>query len=308
MSDADVTNRIIVNLLLIAVGYLIKRVGLVSRDEGRILNRIVLYVTLPAVNLRVVSGTELSWGLLMLPVVMFVAGLAMSRVGHRCGKALDLSRRDLGTFVISFCGVMGSLAYPFAEAAFGSQGVRTVAISDLGNALVIFGVAYSLSFRFSENSDFDALQILKKVVTFFPLLAFLIAVVLNLLSVGVHGLPGRLIDELAMMNSPLMLLGLGIYLDLDISRSEFKVLGTQMLWKYGLGALVSVFTLLVLPFTGATRAVTFLLPLMPTSLSTLLYSVEQELNPRLAAMLISLTMVVSLVITMVVTLGFRHAF
>jgi len=308
MSDADVTNRIIVNLLLIAVGYLIKRVGLVSRDEGRILNRIVLYVTLPAVNLRVVSGTELSWGLLMLPVVMFVAGLAMSRVGHRCGKALDLSRRDLGTFVISFCGVMGSLAYPFAEAAFGSQGVRTVAISDLGNALVIFGVAYSLSFRFSENSDFDALQILKKVVTFFPLLAFLIAVVLNLLSVGVHGLPGRLIDELAMMNSPLMLLGLGIYLDLDISRSEFKVLGTQMLWKYGLGALVSVFTLLVLPFTGATRAVTFLLPLMPTSLSTLLYSVEQELNPRLAAMLISLTMVVSLVITMVVTLGFRNAF
>jgi len=86
------------------------------------------------------------------------------------------------------------------------------------------------------------------------------------------------------------------------------VLGTQLLWKYGLGALASVVMLLVLPFTGATRAVAFLLPLMPTSLSTLLFSVEQDLNPRLAAMLISLTMVVSLVITMVVTLGFRHAF
>ena len=47
---------------------------------------------------------------------------------------------------------------------------------------------------------------------------------------------------------------------------------------------------------------------MPTSLSTLLFSVEQDLNPRLAAMLVSLTMIVSLVITMVVTLGFRHAF
>ena len=308
MSDADVTNRIIVNLLLIAVGYLIKRVGLVSRDDGRILNRIVLYVTLPAVNLRVISATELSWELLMLPVLMFVAGLTMSRVAYRRGKALDLSRRDMGTFVISFCGVMGSMAYPFAEAAFGAEGVRTVAISDLGNAIVIFGVAYSLSFHYSENADFSAWQIVKKVVTFFPLLAFLVAVGLNLARVDVCGVPGRLIDELAVVNSPLMLLSLGIYLDLDVSRSEFKVLGTQLLWKYGLGALVSVFTLIALPFTGATRAVTFLLPLMPTSLSTLLYSVEQELNPRFAAMLISLTMVVSLVITMVVTLGFRNAF
>ena len=308
MSDADVTNRIIVNLLLIAVGYLIKRVGLVSRDEGRILNRIVLYVTLPAVNLKAISGTELSWELLLLPAVMLVAGTIMSRVGHWRGKALDLSRPDMGTFVISFCGVMASLAYPFAEAAFGTEGIRTVAISDLGNAVVIFGIAYSLSFRYSENSELSARQILKKVLTFFPMLAFLIAVVLNLLHVDVHGLPGGLIDSLAVMNSPLMLISLGIYLDLDVSRSEFKVLGTQLFWKYGVGALASVVTLLVLPFTGATRAVMFLLPLMPTSLSTLLYSVEQDLNPRLAAMLISLTMVVSLVITMVVTLGFRHAF
>lgn len=308
MSDAVVTNRVIVNLLLIAVGYLIKRVGLVSRDEGRILNRIVLYVTLPAVNLQAISGTELSWDLVMLPVAMFVAGMIMSRVGHWRGKALDLSRPDMGTFVISFCGVMASFAYPFAEAAFGSEGVRTVAISDLGNALVIFGIAYSLSFRYSKNSDFSARQILVKVVTFFPLLAFLIAVVLNLLCVDVRGLPAGLIDALALANSPLLLLSLGIYLDLDVSWSEFRALGTQLLWKYGLGALVSVFTLLALPFTGATRAVTFLLPLMPTSLSTLLFSVEQDLSPRLAAMLVSLTMIVSLVITMVVTLGFRHAF
>ena len=308
MSDADVTNKIIVNLLLIAVGYLIKRVGLVSRDEGRILNRIVLYVTLPAVNLRAISGTELSWELLLLPAVMLVAGTIMSRVGHWRGKALDLTRPEMGTFVISFCGVMASLAYPFAEAAFGAEGVRTVAISDLGNAVVIFGIAYSLSFRYSENSELSARQILKKVVTFFPMLAFLIAVVLNVLGVNVRGLPAGLIDSLAVMNSPLMLLSLGIYLDLDVSRNEFKVLGTQLLWKYALGALVSVFVLVALPFTGATRAVIFLLPLMPTSLSTLLYSVEQELSPRLAAMLISLSMVVSLVITMVVTLGFRNAF
>ncbi|MBN1249154.1 MAG: AEC family transporter [Anaerolineae bacterium] len=308
MSDAEVTNRVVVNLLLIGLGYLIKRVGLVSRDEGKVLNRIVLYITLPAMNLRAISETELSWGLFALPVVMLLAGLLMSRVGRWRGLAAGLSRRDLGTFVVSFCGVMASLAYPFAEAGFGTEGVSTVAISDLGNAIVIFALAYSLSFQYSENNDFSRWQILRKVATFFPLHAFVVAVVLNLACVGLCGLPGGLVDALASMNSPLMLLGLGIYLEFDVSRSERKVLLTQLFWKYGVGAAVAVFMLLALPLSGPTRAVAFLLPLMPTSLSTLLYSVEQELNPRLAAMLISLTMVVSLVITTVVTLGFREAF
>jgi malate permease and related proteins len=209
---------------------------------------------------------------------------------------------------VSFCGVMGSLAYPFAEAAFGLEGVRTVAVSDLGNAIAIFAVAYYLSFRYSPRGDFDARQVFKRVATFFPLHAFLLAVVLNLGGVKLGGLTGGFIDAIASMNSPLMLLGLGIYLEIDISKQESKILMTQVVGKYAVGALVAAFLLLALPFEGPARGMLFLLPLMPTSLSTLLYSVEQELNPRLAAMLISLTMMISLVITTVTVLGFRHLF
>ncbi|MGC9522361.1 MAG: AEC family transporter, partial [Anaerolineae bacterium] len=128
MQDISVTNKIIGNLLLVALGYLIKRVGLVSRDDGRVLNRIVLYVTLPAMNLKVISTTELSWGLLILPIVSLSAGILASQVGRWRGRALHLPQQDRGTFVVSLCGVMASLAYPFAEAAFGDEGVRTVAI------------------------------------------------------------------------------------------------------------------------------------------------------------------------------------
>jgi malate permease and related proteins len=308
MSDNGVTQKVLVNLLLIAVGYLIKRVGLVSREEGRVVNRIVLYVTLPAMNLKAISTAELSWALLMLPVVFLAAGVISSQVGRWGGRRLELSRPDMGTFVVSFCGVMGSLAYPFAESAFGLEGVRTVAVSDLGNAIAIFAVAYYLSFHYSAKSDFDVRQILKRVATFFPLHAFLLAVLLNLGGVQLGGLPGGLIDGLAVMNSPLMLLGLGLYLEIDVSRDESRILATQLIGKYAVGLLVAAFLVFALPFRGPTRGMLFLLPLMPTSLSTLLYSVEQELNPRLAAMLISLTMMISLVITTVTVLGFRHMF
>lgn len=308
ITDTAVTHRIVVNLLLVALGYAIKRLGLVSRDEGRVLNRIVLYVTLPAMNLKAIGQTELSWSVLTLPVLFLVAGIVSSLVGHWQGRRLDLSRHDLGTFVISFCGVMGSMAYPFAEAAFGIEGVRAVVISDLGNAVAIFALAYYLSFHYADGEGFQVRQVAKRLLGFFPLHAFILAVVFNLTGVKFGGLPGSFIDTLATLNSPLMLLGLGIYLELDVSREERRVVIRQLVSKYAVGALVAVFALFVLPLSGSMRAMAFLLPLMPTSLSTLLYSVEQNLNPRLAAMLVSLTMVVSLVITTVTVLGFRNAF
>ncbi|MBN1875745.1 MAG: AEC family transporter [Anaerolineae bacterium] len=308
MPDSTITTKVIVNLLLIALGYSIKKVGFISREEGQTLNRLVLYLTLPAMNLKVISGAELPWQLLILPVVFLGAGVGISQLGKFPARALKLSRPDTGTFVISLCGVMGSLAYPFVEAGYGDEGIRAVAICDLGNALAIFGMAYYTSFQYANEGDFSPRQIYKKVITFFPLHAFLAAIALNIANIELCGLPGEFVDALASINSPLMLLSLGIYLELDISWDESKILLTHLVYKYGLGLLVSLFCIFALPFTGAARAVTFLLPLMPTSLSTLLYSVEQELNPRLAAMIISLTMVVSLVITTVMVLGFREAF
>ncbi len=77
-ADTAVTHRIVVNLLLVALGYGIKRLGLVSRDEGRVLNRIVLYVTLPAMNLKAISQTELSWNVLVAAFTLFVLPLSGS--------------------------------------------------------------------------------------------------------------------------------------------------------------------------------------------------------------------------------------
>ena len=308
IAQSTVTQKVLINLLLIGVGYLIKRLGLVAREDGRILNRIVLYITLPAMNLKVIRATELSWQLFIIPIVFLIAGLLMSYLGKVPSRILNLSKADTGTFVISLCGVMASLAYPFIEAGYGAEGVSIVAINDLGNAIAVFVIAYYLSFKYTTNGDFSGRQILKKVATFFPLHAFLIAVIFNLLQVNLGGLPGGLIDALAALNSPLMLLSLGVYLDLNISFAESKILFTHVTYKYAMGVLIALFYIFVLPFEGSTRGVLFLLPLMPTSMSTLLYSVEQNLNPRLAAMLISLTMVVSLVITSITILGFRNVF
>lgn len=308
MPDPTIANRIFVNLLLIAVGYLIKKLGVVSRDDGRILNRLVLYLTLPMMNLKAVMNTTLSWHLLLLPLILLVVGTAMCLFGVFPARWLNLSRRDEGTFMVASCGFMGVLLYPFIEAVYSDLGIQATAICDLGNAIAIFGVGYYISFRYAATGQFKALDAVKKVLLFFPMHAFALGFLLNVGGVPLRGLPADLVNALAAINSPLMLLGLGIYLELNISRQERKVVAVNMIYRYVVGGLVAVLVLWLLPYRGPLRAVMFLFPLMPAALSSLLYSVEQGLNPRLAAMLISASMLISLVILTVALLGFSTAF
>ena len=249
IADTIVTQKVIINLLLIGVGYLIKRSGLVSRDEGRVLNRIVLYLTLPAMNLRVISSTKLSWQLFILPIIFLISGVFISQMAKGPARSLNLSRADTGTFVVSLCGVMASLAYPFIEAGYGNAGISVVAISDLGNAIAIFAVAYYLSYKYTANGVFSGRDILKKVAGFFPLHAFLIAVIFNLFDIQLTGLSEGLINTLAAMNSPLLLLALGIYLEFDISFQERKILLTHVIYKYITGLIIALVCITVLPFT-----------------------------------------------------------
>jgi predicted permease len=93
-----------------------------------------------------------------------------------------------------------------------------------------------------------------------------------------------------------------------LARDKARTLAVHTAVKYGLGGLLALALVLALPYRGPERAIAFMVQLMPAPLSTLLYSVEQRLNARLAAKFVSLGIVVSLVLATIAVLGFRSAF
>lgn len=308
MPDSTVTIQVVANLVLVATGYLVKKLGLLKRDDGQIVNRLVLYLTLPAVSLWALSTATLTWELLLPPLALFAVALAMCGGGAWIAGRLNLNRAQQGTFVISLCGFMLSLAYPFFQAGYGDEGVRAVAVCDIGNAVAVFAVAYSLSFHYAEGGQITWRRVAAKMAAFPPLYALALGLLLNLARIRLDGLPAQVISTLGQANSPLMLLGLGLYLDLDISLREARVLLIHTLFKYGAGLALAAGLLIVLPLTGSLAAVTFMTPLMPAAMSTLLYAAEQGLDSRLAAMLVSLSMLISLAIVTVTMIWFRTAF
>ena len=57
------------SVLVIALGYVLRRTGLLTREHGNVLARIVINVTLPAVILRTLPEVELSLSLVFFPLL-----------------------------------------------------------------------------------------------------------------------------------------------------------------------------------------------------------------------------------------------
>ena len=146
MVDATITAAVFTRGLLTAsytvLGYLLQRFGVISRDDGKVMLRFVVNVTLPALLLHTLThsgpllgpGTPLVW-LVSIFATAFVASLGFLVYRRRPSY-------ERGLLVGSLCGVnLGTFAYPFVEAVWGADGLRLAALYDIPNALIVFGVS-----------------------------------------------------------------------------------------------------------------------------------------------------------------------
>ena len=156
MADA-VISRVAATASYVALGYLLQRVGAVKRDDGRVMLRFVVQVTLPALLLHTLthSGPLFGPG---TPLVFMIAVLASAIVTG--GSYLLYRRRpsyERGLLVGCATGVnLGTFAYPFLEAVFGPEGLRLAALYDIPNALIVFGIASAIFATEERNTRMEA--------------------------------------------------------------------------------------------------------------------------------------------------------
>lgn len=152
-----VTSRLLLTASYTALGYLLKRLGVLRYDDGKVMLKFVVNVSLPALLLHTLthSGPLFGPG---TPLVFATAVLASAAVtGGAFLVYRDRPSYDRGLLLGCLTGVnLGTFAYPFLEAVWGAQGLRLAALYDIPNGLVVFGVAAGIFAAEQRNSAREA--------------------------------------------------------------------------------------------------------------------------------------------------------
>lgn len=284
----------------IAAGMLLKRTNLIHADAHKGINTWILYFALPAVSFKYIP--KIVWSSQMLfPVLSTVLVWAGSWVfmqwycqrksyKQRSRSSLELAAGYSNTSFIGF---------PLIMAYFGESQLPIAIICDQTTFILLStaGIINALKANLHEGEAIDARFMLRKLITFPPLIGCVSAL---LLSQCVDLRPAEpFFDKLVATVGPLALFSIGLQLKFDGWRQQAAQISTAMLYKLVLAPLLVLFVALALGVKGPVARISIFEAAMPTLVTSGIIAEQYHLNTKLVNLVIGFSIVVGLLTTAV---------
>lgn len=298
-----VVTRAIGFVLVIALGYVMKKRGVIRREDASIFSSLVMNVTLPCAILA--STQALVWeGYLILPLFLgLLANLILDAVGYWEAKKSG-RRAAVGLMQLSGYNI-GTFTLPFVQAFFPPAALVSVLLFDAGNALMVLGGNYSLAASLDKKEKGLSLRgFAQNLCRSIPFLVYLIAVLLAAFQVGLPKEITALVSIAGNANPFLAMLMLGILLDLDVDSRELLRLFKLLTLRLGTNLLLGFAFYLFLPLPELVRQLLLVCLASPISVVAPVYALKLGSNSSEPANLNSLSILVSLLLMMLLLFFF----
>jgi hypothetical protein len=287
--------NIILLFVCLAIGMALRKYGRVPENAHTTLNAFIIHVSLPALTLlqihRIVLQPALLYSVAM-PWMLFAIGVAFFWV---VSKAMKLSPTTTGALMLS--GGLANTSFvglPMIETFYGRNGIAIgILIDQLGTYLVLstLGIVIASAYSAGANSAGD---ILKRVFTFPPLLALLLA--LALLHVEYPQWFDDLLRRLGDTLSPLALVSVGLQLRLDQLQGNRSPLMLGLSFKLLLAPLLlAILYIGVMRVSGEEIRITLFEAAMGPQIGGAIVAIQHGLNPALITLMVGIGIMLSFV-------------
>lgn len=282
-------------LLLMALGYGGKRVGLFHPEDRYVLSKVMLYITMPCLFISFFRDFTPTASL----VLMFVLGLAANLI--LCYTGLFFARNKSGEekalYMLNCSGNnIGAYATPIIATLFPPAAVIATSMYDIGNSIMAAGGTYALAARYTDKERSMRWPIFfRRLFSSVPFDTYLIMLVLSLLGIR---FPDPVYEIAGMIGAPTIILTmimLGITFDIDIDRHDIGNIVSILAIRI-LGALaIATFAWYVLPLSQLEKMVLYFILLAPITSLTPNFCSLCGCKPSVYGALSSITVPLSLI-------------
>lgn len=292
------TEQFIIIILLIALGYLLKRINFIKSADSQVLSTLVLNVTLPSLVIVNLNSANLDLSFSILPIMMLIYGILAKVIMVALFRKYDNHvKGSVGMMAASLN--IGLFAYPLVETIWPKNGMIYFGMADIGGAIIMFGVTYFVGSYYSEGSDqFNFKFLGKKLISSVPLVTYIVMFILNM--ANIH-LPKASIDFFTIIskaNMPLSMILLGIMLSFRIEKQFLPIAVKYLIVHYGLGCIAGLLVHFFLPTSDYMIKTTLLITwLLPVGVAIIPYSIQFKYKTLpLVGMVTNISIVISIII------------
>ena len=250
-------------ILIIVIGYVIKRIGWVSAADFPKFSKIVLRITLPCALITSFNTFDITSNLLFLTAIGLIANLILQITGYlvnqrKGGIAQAFGIINLGSYNV------GAFAMPYIAGLMGPQSIIFASLFDVGNSFGAAGIGYGWSRSVADEKQKTTLGGFLKLMFLSPLFdTYLILLLMRLLGLQ---LPDEVITFTSTVggaNTFLAMLMIGIGLELGLDAHRFKLAFKYLAIRYGFSLIFSILTVLFLPVSMVVKTILCMLFFSP---------------------------------------------
>ena len=281
-------------LTMLALGMVFARLQVFPDNAADVLNRVVLYVCLPAAVLTYVPRLHVDaslLGVVVTPWVLTAATIALVGLATR----LFGFRRDEHAVLLLCVALCNSsfIGYPMVRALLGEHALPYAVVYDQFGTFVLlstFGL-YVLA-RYGGDAPPTAREIGLRILKFPPVWALLVG--LTLMPEQPPAWIGGALQKLADALLPLVMLAVGLTIQLKLPRDEVKPLAVGLLLRLLVMPALALPLSLAFGMSGEMLQANVLESAMPTMITAAALAISHQLAPRLAAALVGYGILLSL--------------
>lgn len=179
MNISAVISEMLTLFIILAVGYIANKASILNRDGAKLLSKLIVNITLPALILASVMEIEEKMTGLDLVILLAVAFLSYALLGviaWLTPKLIKAPRETAGTYsFMAIFGNVGFIGFPIISAVYGQEAIFYAALFNIPFNLLIFSVGVAML------SPGGKLKIGRQVLLNPSLLAAVLALILYLL-------------------------------------------------------------------------------------------------------------------------------
>jgi predicted permease len=302
-------------VLMIITGYVLTNKGWFNEEASQLFSRIITNVALPTYMVWNLMSTFNKDGLLHLAtglIVPFSSMLACYVVGYIVSKVLKVKSNRQGTFrSMFFVSNTIFIGLPVNLALFGEQSVPYVLLYYIANTSLFWTIGASgiRNDGVSGKDKVSAIEVVKKVFSP-PLLGFLLAIALILCDIS---LPHFILDTckyLGNMTTPLSMLFIGIAIygvklsNIKISKDMIAIL----LGRFVISPLIVMAITYTMPLPLLMKKVFIIQAMLPVVTQTAIVAKSYQGDAEYAAIMTTVTTIISIMVIPVYMLIFQYYF
>lgn len=292
---ADVITKSVSFALIVIMGYLLKKIKILEKQDFYVFSKIVLKITLPCAVISNFSKISLNYSMLLLSGFGLAANIITVAVGYivyRKRKSVNpaFAMINLSGFNI------GCFTSPFVQSFLGTTGFAATSFFDAGNSVMCTGLTYTIASLVSRKGEKISIKLmLKNLFSSLPFDAYLLMTLILFFRIKLPDLMLKFTETVGNANAFMALLMIGIGFEIHFEKEQLKQIVKLLFTRYAISYAFAWSFYMYLPFALEIRQAVVMAFLGPVSAVAPAFTGKIEENVEMSSAINSLSIMISMI-------------